>query len=110
MLKIKYIENFKENHPYLLIVSTKEGFLNASNFFINKKGVFLNDKNITGICDIGSLNNSNLLLTEDECKKISECFKQVVYAGEPRHIYIDINALADVEIIISYLEYDDLFA
>jgi hypothetical protein len=109
MLNIKYIEEFKAGDPYLVVTSDKQGFLNACNFFRNKPGGFLNDKSITGRSDLGALQSSSLYLTPEECVEIADHFKNVVSSGKPQHAYFDIKALPDIEIIISYLEYDDLF-
>jgi len=109
MLNIKYIQEFKAGYPYLVVTSDRQGFLDAYDFFRNKPGGLLNDKSITGYCDLGALQSNSLYLTPDECAEIAGHFKNVISSGKPQHAYFDTKALRDAEIIISYLEYDDLF-
>jgi len=110
MLKIKFFKEFKAGQPFLVVISNKEGFQDAHDFFVNKKGAFLNDQGITEFSDISPLDKNSLRMSEKECHDISERFKNLYESGEPGHVYFDIVALGDeVEVIISYNEYDDLF-
>ena len=109
MLNIKYIEEFKAGHPYLVVTGDKQGFIDAYNFFRNKPGGFLNDKAVTGRSDLGALRSNSLYLTPEECVEIADHFKNVIASEKPQHAYFDTKALPDIEIIISYREYDDLF-
>lgn len=110
MLKIKFIEKFKNDQPFLVIVSDKEGFNQASQFFGGKQGAYLNDKSITDFYRISPLDTTHMYLNPDECKEIARHCRNLAESEIPQHAYMDSIALGDdIEIIISYQEYDDLF-
>lgn len=109
MLKIKYIEQFKAGEPYIIIAGTKEDFISAAHYFKVKHGAFLNDSTIMESYGLNNLEDSSLVITAEECNDIADRFMRVVSTGEPQHIYYDTVALGNIEIIISYLEYDKLF-
>jgi hypothetical protein len=108
MINVHYIPDFKAGQPFLVITGDKAGFLKAASHFRYLSGGLLNDKIITDNCDVSLLESGPLYLTEDECKEISGHFENVVLSGEPRHAYMDIAALPNVELIISYKEYGAL--
>lgn len=109
MMNIQYIPDFKAGQPFLVITGDEQGFLKAASHFCNISGGLLNDKAITDRCDVSLLKSGSLYLTENECKEIASHFQNVVKSGEPRHAYMDIAALPDVELIISYKEYASTF-
>lgn len=110
MLRVKYFESFKNDHPFIVVISDKKGLNAAYEFFRHKKGAFLNDAAITEFSDISPLSQEKLYLNPRECKEIAQHFENLSSVGEARHAYFDIEALGDeIEVIISYLEYDDLF-
>lgn len=107
MLRIKYIPDFKNNEPYLLITSTAEGFVNAARFFRQKQPAVINDPSITAISEAGGI-RTPLSLTPDERIGLADIFERVGGSGKPSHDYFDIKSLPNAEIIVSYGEYDDL--
>ena len=110
MLKIKYFEKFKNDEPFIVITSDKEGLEAAYNFFKDQHGTFLNDNSITEFCEIEPLEDNNLYLNYKECEEIAVHFKNLYDIDESRHAYFDTEALGDdIEIIISYEEHDNLF-
>lgn len=109
MLKIKYIPDFKNNQPYLLITSSAEGFMKASRFFRQKHTAVVNDPSITEVNEIMGI-TAPLSLTYDERLELAEIFEKISAGGKPAHRYFDIGSLPNAEIIVSYGEYDDLFA
>jgi len=110
MLRIKYFDEFKNGNPFVVVLADKEGLRAAYNFFKNKQGAFLNDNSITEFCDLATLDDNSLYLNRKECKEISKHFKNLDNINDSRHAYFDTEALGDeIEVIISYLEYDDLF-
>lgn len=108
MLRIKYIPDFKNNEPYLLITSTAEGFLNAARFFRQRNPVVINDPSITEANEVTGI-AAPLLLTDDERVELADIFERISADGKPAHSYFDIESLPNAEIIISYKEYDFLF-
>lgn len=108
MLRIKYIPDFKNNKPYLLITSTAEGFLNAAHFFRQRHSTVLNDPYITEINEMNGLRNP-LLLTPSERVRLASIFERIANGRQPSHDYLDIQSLPNAEIIVSYGEYDHLF-
>ena len=69
-----------------------------------------NDSKITEFSDITKLNNNSLYLNPKECQEIAQHFNDLYNINEARHVYFDIEALGnEIEVIISYLEYNDLF-
>lgn len=103
MLKIKYIPDFKNHEPYLLIASTAEGFLNAARFFRQKDPTVINDPSITAVSEVSGI-RSPLSLTPDECMELADIFERVGGSGKPSHDYFDIKSLPNTEIIVSYGE------
>ncbi|MES2984587.1 MAG: hypothetical protein V4735_05305 [Pseudomonadota bacterium] len=85
-----------------------QGFTTAAAFFAQQAGGFLNDQRITEDSDVGALGQDQLYLLPHECRKISAMFHEVVASGQPRHIYCDTVALKELEILISYKEYENL--
>lgn len=110
MLRIKYFEEFKGEQPFVVILADKQALKKAYDFFKSKQGAFLDDRTVTEFSDISPLANSRLYLTPDECQEIAEHFRNLHDSPEPGHAYFDTEALGDeVEIIISHMEYIDLF-
>ena len=110
MLRIKYIEEFKNNLPFVVILADKEGLTKAYNFFNNKEGAFLDDMSITEFSDIAPLTSDKLYLNKSACSDIAQLFKNLTSSDDPGHMYFDSEALDNnAEIIISYKEYDNLF-
>ncbi len=110
MLRIKYFEKFKGDHPFIVVVSDKEGLSSAYDFFKSKEGAFLNDPTITEFSDVTPLDNEMLRLNREECQEIAQHFKNLNDTNKAGHFYFDTKALGnEIEIIISYLEYNDLF-
>ena len=101
MLKVKYIPDFKDNEPYLLITSTVDGFLNAAHYFQQPHNVTLNEPSITE----SDNTESPLSLTGSERIRLADIFINIARSGKPCHHYFDIASLSDVEIIVSYGEY-----
>ncbi|MEM7617631.1 MAG: hypothetical protein AAF195_04545, partial [Pseudomonadota bacterium] len=107
MLRIKYFEEFKNGQPFIVVISDREGLKSANEFFKTKKGAFLNDSKITEFSDITKLNNNSLYLNPKECQEIAQHFNDLYNINEARHVYFDIEALGnEIEVIISYLEYN----
>lgn len=107
MLRIKYIADFKNNEPYLLITSTAAGFLSAASFFRHKYPKVINDPSITEVSEVGGIQNP-LSLTPEECMGLANIFERLGKSGKSAHNYFDISSLRNAEIIVSYGEYDDL--
>lgn len=108
MLNIQYIQDFKAGQPFLVITGDRDGFSKAATHFRPLSSGLLNDKMITDYCDVSLLNSGPLYLTKDECIEISRHFENLASSDEPRHAYMDIAVLPDVELIISYKEYTSL--
>ena len=110
MLKIKYFESFKDDLPFVVITSDREGLISASRFFGQQNGAFLNDASVTEFSDVAPLQKQQLYLNAIECKKLAQHFRNLYEINEARHSYFDIEALGDeIEVIISFMEYDNLF-
>jgi|CXWL01.1.fsa_nt_gi hypothetical protein len=109
MLRVKYIENFINNQPFVVIVSDRYGFQKAYDYFSKKNGAYLCDQSITDFFEIEPLIKEELYLNTNECREIANIFKNLIYDDAPKHDYFDIEALPKIEIFISYLEYTDLF-
>lgn len=108
MLRIKYIDAFKNNLPCLIITGDNESFSKAYEFFKDKPWAFLDDDAIVEKVEVGALAKEALFLTSYECGKIAEHFRNLAASEEPRHAYFDSEALGEAEIIISMGEYDSL--
>lgn len=110
MLRIKYFEEFKNGFPFVVIISDKEGLIAAYNFLKNRPGgSYLHDNTITKFCEIEPLEQNKLYLNAEECRDIAKHFKNLSEREEPGHAYFDTIALKDIEMLISYKEYDGLF-
>lgn len=110
MLRIKYFSSFKNNHPFLVVIATKDGLRRAYEYFGNSKGAYLNDPEVTEFCNIAPLTRDHLFLSSEECAAIAQHFKDLYDLGAPRHAYFDTVALGDqIEMIISIGEYEGLF-
>ncbi len=109
MLRVKYIENFINSQPFVVIVSDRYGFQKAHDYFSKQNGAYLCDQRITNYCEVAPLNPEGLYLNAGECVAIANIFKTLIDNDVPKHDYLDIMALPKIEIIISYLEYTDLF-
>lgn len=110
MLRIKYFEEFKGDQPFVVILADKQALKMAYDFFKDKQGALLNDRTITEFSDVSSLEDNRLYLTPDECQEIAQHFKNLHDSPEPGHAYFDTETLGDeIEIIISHMEYTDLF-
>lgn len=111
MLEIRYIENFQNNFPFLVIVGDKDDMLVAQEFFESADGAYLDDPRITGFIEIGNLSRDRISLNNEECRGIAESFESLANSNESGHHYFDTQALGDeIEIIISCGEYDNLRA
>ena len=110
MLRIKYLEEFKNDQPFIVILADTRTLKNAYDFFKNQQGAFLNDRAITEFSELSPLESSHLYLTSDECQGIAELFRAMAVDDKAGHVYFDTEALGDkAEIIISHMEYTDLF-
>jgi hypothetical protein len=111
MLRIKYFDSFKNNSPFIVVVADKEGLNAAYDFFRHNDRVFLNEESITEFSDIAPLERAMLYLNSTECKEIAQHFRNIYAIDKPGHAYFDTEALGEkIEIIISYLEYDEFFS
>lgn len=109
MLRIKYIEDFKNDEPFIVILGDTESFELAARFFEDKDGAVLDDQAITEYVNLAGLSDSSLHLTAEECNDIAEHFRNLAASDKPCHAYFDIEAQPDAEVLISYQEYDGLF-
>jgi len=110
MLRIKFFEEFKNDLPFVVIISDKEGFAAAYNFLKDREEAFLTNQEITEFSDISPLAEDALYLNREECQELARHFKNLSESDEPSHIYFDIEALGnDIEIIASFKEYESLF-
>lgn len=109
MLRIKYIENFKNDQPFVVVVSDRHGFQKAYEYFSQQNGAYLCDQLVTDFCEIAPLKQEELHLTASECRGIANIFKDLISDDRPKHDYFDIEMLPKIEIIISYLEGENIF-
>ena len=110
MLKIKFFKEFKNNFPFLVIIGTQHDYKEAYNLMLNKKGEYLDNKEIFNVVDIAPLSSNMLYLDEEECKTILNIFLLMSKDNSQGHYYFDSKALGDdIEILISNEEYNDLF-
>ena len=113
MLKIKYIREFEDDEPMLVITGEKEDYLRASEFLIDKEYAYFDDPKITTYYETPFITKEALYLTREECADLSKMFKDFgteVYGA--CHDYFQTNALMkafgeDMEVHISYKEYPD---
>jgi hypothetical protein len=106
MLNIKYIPDFKSGQPFVAITGDRVGFSKAASHFRHMTHGLLNDSAVTDNCDLALLESGPLYLNEHECKEIAGHFENVVAHDTPGHIYMDIAVLPEVELIISFKEYE----
>jgi hypothetical protein len=107
MLKIKYIEEFQNGYPFLVIIADKVGFEKAYMFFKGKKEAFINDKEIVEYSELGMLTQDELYMSKSECHDLANLCKHISLSDDPCHFYFDTEALKEVEIMGSLFEYDD---
>ncbi len=109
MLRVKYFEEFKNSYPFVVVVCDREGLKAAYDFFGQRQSALLCDEAVVEYCDIAPLQETALAMNAKECHAIAEHFINLYKANRSGHAYFDIEALGDIEVIISYDEYDDLF-
>ena len=110
MLRVKYIEDFQDGCSFIIVLAAKDDLRVARDFFENVESAYLDDTRITEFNDIEMLSRDMIYLDTQECREISERFGDLYEFAKSGHSYFDTKALGDdIEIIISYNEYDDLF-
>lgn len=110
MLRIKYFEEFRANEPSLVVLSDKEGLKNAYEFLRNQREAYLDNSVITSFSEIYPLPREALHLTTSDCQKIAPKCIALHKTGNAGHDYFETKALGEeIEGIISYGEYEDLF-
>lgn len=107
MLKSKYYRNFKGNDDFLVIIGDSESYSKASAYFKNLKGGALISEYIS-LEDLDVLNQSQIILTPEECSLFSEMCDKLSAANKASHFYLEVKNVPNLELLISYGEYADL--
>lgn len=110
MLRLRYFEKFRGGHPFIVIIGDRDGMQRAHDFFSRQGSSSLHDSQVMDFYDLNGLIPERLSLSDQEASDIAELFLGLARSTTAAHIYFDTTALGDdIEILISYGEYDNLF-
>jgi hypothetical protein len=114
MLKMKCIPEFEGPITMLVIAGGDEDYAHASKILTkklaNKEAIFLNNPEfvIYYPSPLITKDIQNLTLTKEECEGLLAIFERYgSRGGGACHNYFDIEVLPEIELLISYLEYND---
>ena len=113
MLKMKCFPKFK-GATHLVIAGGDEDYAHASKILTkklaNKEAIFLNNPEfvIYYPSPLITKDIQNLPITKEECEGLLAIFENFsTRHGGACHDYFDIEVLPEIELLISYLEYND---